>query len=57
MAAGAVSMRFGLKGPLHACSTACAAGGHAIGDAYNFIRLNYADMVGLNIPPIIFILD
>lgn len=45
MAAGAVSMRFGLKGPLHACSTACAAGGHAIGDAYNFIRLNYADVV------------
>lgn len=45
MAAGHISMMHGLKGPVHCVATACAAGSHSIGDAFNFIRLGYADMM------------
>ena len=45
MAAGNVSMRHQLRGPVHSVATACAAGSHSIGDAYNFIRLGYADLM------------
>ena len=45
MAAGHVSLRHGLRGPLLSPSTACAASTHAIGDAYNMIRLGYADLM------------
>lgn len=38
MASGQVAILFGAKGPNSAVCTACAAGNHAIGDAFNLIR-------------------
>lgn len=45
LAAGQVSIRHKLQGPNHAVATACAAGAMSVGDAYNLMRLNYADMM------------
>jgi len=44
MAAGHVSIRYGLKGPLGAPVTACAAGVQAIGDAARMIRAGEIDV-------------
>ncbi|CAB9501954.1 3-oxoacyl-[acyl-carrier-protein] synthase 2 (Fragment) [Seminavis robusta] len=44
-AAGRVSLEFGLRGPNHAVSTACAAGTHALGDAARCIQYNNADII------------
>lgn len=42
MLGGVVAIEFGLKGPNLACVTACAAGTHAVGEAYKSIVLNSA---------------
>jgi 3-oxoacyl-[acyl-carrier-protein] synthase II len=43
MAPGQICLRFGFHGPNSVVSTACAAGTHAIGDAYRLIQGGYAD--------------
>jgi len=40
-----ISVVFGLKGPSRGISTACATGGHAIGDAMRFIQHGEADIM------------
>jgi len=45
LAAGQVSIRFGAKGPNSATCTACAASAHAIGDAYEIIKRDDADVM------------
>jgi len=43
MAAGQVSIAVGAKGPNSCTVTACASGGHAIGDAFELVRRGAAD--------------
>ena len=45
LAPGHVSMKHSLKGPSTSVVTACASGAHSIGDAANFIKCGYADMM------------
>jgi len=45
LASGQISIRFGAKGPNSAPVTACAAGTHAIGEAYRIIQRGDADVM------------
>ena len=45
MAPGQISIAFGAKGPNLAIETACAAGTHAVGDAFKHIQRGIADVM------------
>lgn len=45
MAAGMISIHFGARGPNSSIATACAAGTHAIGDAFRVIQRGDADVI------------
>ncbi|MGE5436101.1 MAG: beta-ketoacyl-ACP synthase II [Syntrophothermus sp.] len=45
MAAGQISIRYGLKGPNYATTSACATSSHAIADAYMLIERGTADLM------------
>lgn len=45
IASGWIALKYGLKGPSYATSSACASSAHALIDAANLIRLGKADMM------------
>ena len=45
IAAGQISIRYGLKGPNYATTSACATSSHAIADAYMLIQRGTADLM------------
>ena len=45
IAAGHISIRFGLKGPNYATTSACASSSHSIVDSFNMIRFGKADIM------------
>jgi 3-oxoacyl-[acyl-carrier-protein] synthase II len=45
MAPGQIAIRFGAKGVNYAVASACASGGHAIGEAYHLIRYGRQDIM------------
>ena len=45
MAPGQISMRFGCRGVNYTPTSACASGGHGVGEAYRMVRAGYQDAV------------
>ena len=45
LAAGQLSMMFGLKGPSYATTSACSSGAHALGEAFEWIRRGRAQVM------------
>ncbi len=45
IAAGHISIKYGLGGPNYATTSACASSAHAIADSFNLIRLGKADAI------------
>ncbi len=45
LASGQIAMRFGIRGPNSCVATACATGNHAIGDSFELIRREAADVM------------
>ncbi len=45
MAAGKISIKYGLRGPSKSIVTACSTGAHSIGDAARLIQYNEADIM------------
>ena len=45
IAAGQISIRFGLGGPSFSVSTACSSSSHAVGSAFDQLRLGHADVL------------
>lgn len=45
MASGLVSIEFGVRGPNYCTVSACSSGAHAVGDAFEIIKLGKADIM------------